>query len=55
MPCKLTYNFLFFQIYAAFAVSMGSLMVGFSTGYTSPALPSMNETLIITDEEVRMP
>ncbi|CAH0724809.1 unnamed protein product, partial [Brenthis ino] len=43
--------FLWTQIFAAFAVSMGSLMVGFSTGYTSPALPSMNETLTITEEE----
>lgn len=28
---------------AAIAVSLGSLIVGFSSGYTSPALPSMKE------------
>lgn len=38
----------------AFAVSMGSFINGFSAGYTSPALPSMNETLVITDEEVKL-
>ncbi|XP_045448033.1 facilitated trehalose transporter Tret1-like isoform X2 [Melitaea cinxia] len=43
--------FLWTQIYVAFAVSMGSFINGFSAGYTSPALPSMNETLVITDEE----
>ncbi|XP_055319664.1 facilitated trehalose transporter Tret1-like isoform X2 [Sitodiplosis mosellana] len=29
------------QVLAALSVSMGSLVVGFSSGYTSPALPSM--------------
>ncbi|CAH2102608.1 unnamed protein product [Euphydryas editha] len=43
--------FLWTQIYVAFAVSMGSFINGFSAGYTSPALPSMNETLAITEEE----
>ncbi|XP_050666262.1 facilitated trehalose transporter Tret1-like [Leptidea sinapis] len=43
--------YLWTQIFAAFAVSMGSLIVGFSSGYTSPALPSMNETLTLTSEE----
>ncbi|XP_046976880.1 facilitated trehalose transporter Tret1-like isoform X1 [Vanessa cardui] len=43
--------YLWTQIFAAFAVSMGSLIVGFSSGYTSPALPSMNRTLTITNEE----
>lgn len=39
------------QLLAAFAVSMGSLIVGFSSGYTSPALQTMNGTLEITNEE----
>ncbi|CAK1601950.1 unnamed protein product [Parnassius mnemosyne] len=43
--------YLLTQIFAAFAVSMGSMIVGFSSGYTSPALPSMNATLIIGKEE----
>ncbi|KAI8438415.1 hypothetical protein MSG28_010942 [Choristoneura fumiferana] len=43
--------FLWTQLLAAFAVSMGSLIVGFSSGYTSPALPSMNVTLTITPNE----
>lgn len=34
-------------------MSMGSLIVGFSSGYTSPALISMNSTLHMTKEEVR--
>lgn len=29
------------QVLAALSVSLGSLVVGFSSGYTSPALPSM--------------
>lgn len=45
--------YLWTQFLAAFAVSMGSLIVGFSSGYTSPALPSMmNSTIEITDEEI---
>ncbi|XP_047513658.1 facilitated trehalose transporter Tret1-like isoform X1 [Pieris napi] len=43
--------YLWTQVFAAIAVSMGSLIVGFSSGYTSPALPSMNATLSITNEE----
>ncbi|KAJ8735514.1 hypothetical protein PYW07_007134 [Mythimna separata] len=43
--------YLWTQLLAAFAVSMGSLIVGFSSGYTSPALISMNETLSMTKEE----
>ncbi|XP_072944070.1 facilitated trehalose transporter Tret1-like isoform X2 [Epargyreus clarus] len=43
--------YLWTQIIATFAVSMGSLIVGFSSGYTSPALPSMNVTLSLTTEE----
>lgn len=33
---------------------MGSLVVGFSSGYTSPALPSMNTTasFTLTEQEV---
>ncbi|XP_045773729.1 facilitated trehalose transporter Tret1-like [Maniola jurtina] len=43
--------YLWTQVFAAFAVSMGSLIVGFTSGYTSPALLSMNETLSITKDE----
>ncbi|XP_035443533.2 facilitated trehalose transporter Tret1 [Spodoptera frugiperda] len=43
--------YLWTQLLAAFAVSMGSLIVGFSSGYTSPALISMNSTLHMTKEE----
>ncbi|XP_034837919.1 facilitated trehalose transporter Tret1-like isoform X1 [Maniola hyperantus] len=43
--------YLWTQIFAAFAVSMGSLIVGFTSGYTSPALISMNATLSITKDE----
>ncbi|XP_057328213.1 facilitated trehalose transporter Tret1-like isoform X2 [Microplitis mediator] len=32
------------QVFAAFAVSIASLLIGFSSSYTSPALPSMKET-----------
>lgn len=47
------------QLLSAFAVSMGSLIVGFSSGYTSPALPSMTNVngtsfLEINDEEVNL-
>lgn len=31
------------QVLAALSVSLGSLVVGFSSGYTSPALPSMRD------------
>ncbi|XP_044581603.1 facilitated trehalose transporter Tret1 isoform X1 [Cotesia glomerata] len=31
------------QVFAAFAVSIASLLIGFSSSYTSPALPSMKE------------
>ncbi|XP_034946797.1 facilitated trehalose transporter Tret1-2 homolog isoform X2 [Chelonus insularis] len=34
------------QVLAALSVSLGSLVVGYSSGYTSPALPSMNNTEI---------
>lgn len=34
---------------AAIAVSLGSMIVGFSSGYTSPALPSMKEPLNATN------
>lgn len=42
---------------AALSVSLGSLVVGFSSGYTSPALPSMNDpkynsAFNITEQEV---
>ncbi|KAJ2947823.1 hypothetical protein O0L34_g9611 [Tuta absoluta] len=43
--------YLWTQLLAALAVSMGSLIVGFSSGYTSPALPKMNVTLNLTPEE----
>ncbi|XP_068626589.1 facilitated trehalose transporter Tret1-like [Battus philenor] len=43
--------FLWTQIFAALAVSMGSMIVGFSSGYTSPALTSMNATLVFGKEE----
>ncbi|XP_034946798.1 facilitated trehalose transporter Tret1-like isoform X3 [Chelonus insularis] len=36
----------FSQVLAALSVSLGSLVVGYSSGYTSPALPSMNNTEI---------
>lgn len=43
---------------AAIAVSLGSMIVGFSSGYTSPALPSMKEggnstSFTMTDDQVR--
>ena len=45
-----------FQILAAIAVSMGSMVVGFSSAYTSPALVSMRDTNItsfeVTEQEV---
>ncbi|CAG5095768.1 Similar to Tret1: Facilitated trehalose transporter Tret1 (Culex quinquefasciatus) [Cotesia congregata] len=31
------------QVFAAFAVSIASLLIGFSSSYTSPALPSMKQ------------
>lgn len=41
---------------AALAVSLGSMVVGFSSGYTSPALPSMKDgnitDFVVTDQEV---
>ncbi|KAL4702943.1 hypothetical protein ACJJTC_008721 [Scirpophaga incertulas] len=39
------------QILAAFAVSMGSLIVGFSSGYTSPALAKMKDDMKLSEEE----
>ncbi|XP_037038353.1 facilitated trehalose transporter Tret1 isoform X3 [Bradysia coprophila] len=42
------------QCLAAIAVSLGSLVVGFSSGYTSPALPSMkdaNQTSFLVTEQ----
>lgn len=44
--------FLWTQLLAAFAVSVGSMNVGFSSGYTSPAVLTMNITLDITKEEI---
>ncbi|KPJ16703.1 Facilitated trehalose transporter Tret1 [Papilio machaon] len=44
--------FLWTQVFAALAVSMGSMIVGFSSGYTSPAQSSMNATLILGKEEI---
>ncbi|CAG9581336.1 unnamed protein product [Danaus chrysippus] len=43
--------YLWTQILAAFAVSMGSMIVGFSSGYTSPAFETMNKTMTISTEE----
>lgn len=44
------------QVLAALSVSLGSLVVGFSSGYTSPALPSMmNRNItdfVVTIQEV---
>ncbi|GBP39806.1 Facilitated trehalose transporter Tret1 [Eumeta japonica] len=50
-PEKLRLSRLITQVFAAIAVSMGSLIVGFSSGYTSPALPSMNVTFAVTTEQ----
>ncbi|KAI5640517.1 major facilitator superfamily domain-containing protein [Phthorimaea operculella] len=45
-------NYTFSQVLAAIAVSMGSMIVGFSSGYTSPALVTMkNSTHISVSEE----
>lgn len=46
--------FFTFQVLAAVAVSMGSMIIGFSSAYTSPALVTMmNSTVIsVTEEEV---
>ncbi|KAJ2947822.1 hypothetical protein O0L34_g9610 [Tuta absoluta] len=45
-------NYTFSQVLAAIAVSMGSMIVGFSSGYTSPALATMkNSTRISVSEE----
>lgn len=44
------------QVLAALSVSLGSLVVGFSSGYTSPAIPSMKDphykTFSMSIEEV---
>lgn len=40
-----------FQVLAAVAVSMGSMIVGFSSAYTSPALASMEDSDIIQVSE----
>ncbi|CAH0405429.1 unnamed protein product [Chilo suppressalis] len=42
--------YLWTQILAAFAVSMGSLIVGFSSGYTSPTGKQMSADLQLTPE-----
>jgi facilitated trehalose transporter len=46
------------QVLAAIAVSMGSMVVGFSSAYTSPALVSMRNTTItsfeVTEQEVSL-
>lgn len=47
--------YLWTQFLAAFAVSMGSMIVGFSSGYSSPALENMNGTIYgnpISEEEI---
>lgn len=47
----------FFQVIAALSVSLVSMMVGYSSAYTSPALVSMNSnesSLHITKHEVRV-
>ncbi|CAK1601949.1 unnamed protein product [Parnassius mnemosyne] len=45
-------NYTFSQVLAAVAVSMGSMIVGFSSAYTSPALVTMqNSTSISVSEE----
>lgn len=42
------------QVLAAVAVSMGSMIVGFSSAYTSPALASMEDSkdIEINEEQV---
>lgn len=43
------------QLIAAIAVSLGSLVVGYCTAYTSPALTTMiheNSTIAVTKQEV---
>jgi hypothetical protein len=48
-------NVLMLQVLAAISVSLGSMIVGFSSGYTSPALVKMqedNSTLTISPQEV---
>lgn len=42
--------YIYTQILAAIAVSMGSMVVGFSSAYTSPALVSMRDTNITSFE-----
>jgi len=40
------FYFIYLQVLAALSVSLGSLVVGFASAYTSPALVSMtNQTL----------
>lgn len=55
---KKTIIFLKFQVLAALSVSLGSMVVGFSSAYTSPALVSMQDRNItsfdITEQEVRL-
>lgn len=51
------YYFFFFaiQILASLTVSLCSMVVGFASAYTSPALPSMNSpgsVLTVSEEEV---
>jgi len=53
LTCK--YYTLFIQILASLTVSLCSMVVGFASAYTSPALPSMNRPgspLSVTEEEV---
>lgn len=48
-------NIIYQQVLAALAVSLGSLVVGFSSGYTSPALVTMtseNNTFGVTSQQV---
>lgn len=45
------------QVLAAISVSLGSMVVGYSQGYTSPALVSMNatdSTLTVSTQEVSL-
>lgn len=48
---KLFQCFIFYlQVLAAFSVSLGSLVVGFASAYTSPALVSMTDRNITSFE-----
>lgn len=53
---KLLINFFNHQILAALSVSIGSMVVGFASAYTSPALVSMTDNTTtpfeVTEQEV---